>query len=99
MADTPKFQTLSPVQLSIAVGYLMSQLPEGALAELDAMLDGDDVQVAEDAAGKPADKRSWHSMNSHTRHAVRQSRRQSAQQRTASDAETLKRFPHMNRIG
>jgi hypothetical protein len=98
MADTPKFQTLSPVQLSIAVGYLMSQLPEGALAELDAMLDGDDVQVAEDAAGKSPEKRSWHSMNSHTRHAVRQSRRQAARQQTANDAETLKRFPHMNRI-
>lgn len=99
MADAPKFQTLSPLQLSIAVGFLMSRLPEGDLAELDAMLDGDDVQAAQDAAYKPKDALAWVQMSSHTRHAVRQSRRQDAQRRTANDAETLKRFPHMNRIG
>lgn len=98
MADAPKFQTLSPMQLSIAVGFIMSRMPESDLAELDAMLDGDDVQAAQDAAYKPKDALAWVQMNSHTRHAVRQSKRQSAQQRTASDAAALERFPHMGRI-
>jgi hypothetical protein len=75
----------------------MSQLPEGSLAELDAMLDGDEAQVAEDAAHKPQKQQSWVAMNSHTRHAVRQSRRQDVQKRTAEDASIRERFPNMYR--
>lgn len=98
MADTSKFQTLSPLQLSIAVGYLMAKLPDADLAELDAMLDGDEVQAAQDAALKDPKALSWTRMSSHTRHAVRQSKRDSRVQAAADSAETLRRFPDMNRI-
>ena len=98
MADEVNFQTLSPVQLSIAVGFLMSRLPDDVLAELDAMLDGDKSQVAEDAAFKNKEALAWVQMNSHTRHAVRQSKRDGRNKFAADRAATLERFPNMDRI-
>lgn len=98
MADGTKFQTLSPLQLSVAVGFMMSLLPEDKLAELDAMLDNDEAQVAADAALKPEKARAWAAMNSHTRHAVRQARSHTAQQASAAQGKALEMFPDMARI-
>ena len=89
---------MSPEDMETVLKFYMNNLPEDKLAELDAMLNGDAEQVAQDAAMKPQDRQAWLALDSGRRHAVRKAKRDAGRARQAADAAYEARYPHANRL-
>ena len=89
---------MDPTKVEIILKFYVDNLPEDKLAELDALIDGDTAQVAQDAATKPPERRSWLAMDSHRRHAVRQAKRGAREQAARNTASFDARFPNMDRL-
>lgn len=90
---------MNPTELETIVKFLMEQLPEDKLAELDAKLSGEDRAsgIAVDSSLRA--KRDWLAMDARARHAVRKGRGAADAQRAADAARREQMFPNMNRLG
>lgn len=91
---------MSPIEMDTVLKFLIAQLPEDKLAELDEKLAGEgsaeNLAAASDAQIR---RRNWLAMDARTRHAQRKARNTVSAQSEADRARRNEMFPHMERIG
>lgn len=90
---------MSPVEIETILKFLMGQLPEDKLAELDAKLAGEDRASGVAVDSRLRERRDWLAMDARARHAVRKGRGAADSQRGVDAARRNEMFPHMDRIG
>lgn len=87
----------STTDIQTILQFFMEQLPEDKLAELDARIDGSASEnPAMDAA--LAKRGQWLALDSHTRQAIRESKRHGQAQDAQNAARFKEMFPHADRI-
>lgn len=90
---------MGSVEVETILKFLVAQLPEDKLAELDEIMAGEgrasEVATASDAELR---RRNWLALDSRTRHAQRKARGSVSAQTAADRAAITERFPNMGRI-
>lgn len=90
---------MNPTETDTILKFLIEQLPEDKLAELDARLAGEERATNAAADSRLRERQSWLAMDARGRHMVRKGRGVADAQRSVDAARRNEMFPHMDRIG